>query len=197
MPQLWVVAGPNGAGKTTVADRWLTLRVQVVSPDSIAVEQGISPVQAGKAAIREQDRLLKAGESFAIDTTFSGNRELALMKRATEAGYKVNLIFVCVENTQLCQGRIIERVESGGHAVPSEDIVRRYSRSLKNLTTALDMVERVFILDNTGKKRRLLLSVENGKVKHLSNNLPQWAKDVIPERFVKSRSLGLGLGLGR
>ncbi len=192
MSQLWVVAGPNGAGKTTVADRWLTLRVQVVSPDSIAVEQGLSPIQAGKAAIREQDRLLSAGESFAIDTTFSGNRELALMKRAAEAGYKVNLIFVCVENTQLCQGRILERVESGGHTVPLEDIARRYSRSLENLTIALDMAERVFILDNTGKKRRLLLSVENGKVKHLSNNLPQWAKDAIPERFVKSRRSDLG-----
>lgn len=192
MSQLWVVAGPNGAGKTTVADRWLTLRVQVVSPDSIAVEQGLSPIQAGKAAIREQDRLLNAGESFAIDTTFSGNRELSLMKRAAEAGYKVNLIFVCVENTQLCQGRVLERVESGGHAVPPEDIARRYSRSLENLTIALDMAERVFILDNTGVKRRLLLSIENGKVKHLSNNLPQWARDAIPERFVKSRSFDLG-----
>lgn len=192
MSQLWVVAGPNGAGKTTVADRWLTLRVQVVSPDSIAMEQNLSPIQAGKATIRVQDRLLNAGESFAIDTTFSGNRELALMKRAAEAGYKVNLIFVCVESTQLCQGRVLERVESGGHAVPPEDIARRYSRSLENLTVALDLAERVFILDNTGKKRRLLLSIENGKVKHLSNNLPQWAKDAIPEHFIKSRSLDLG-----
>jgi|GEM_PF-3206861 predicted ABC-type ATPase len=51
MPQLWIVAGPNGAGKTTVADRWLASRIPVVSPDSIAIELGLSPIQAAKAAI--------------------------------------------------------------------------------------------------------------------------------------------------
>ena len=53
MPQFWVIAGPNGAGKTTVADRWLAPRIPVVSPDSIAAGHGLSPIQAGKAAVRE------------------------------------------------------------------------------------------------------------------------------------------------
>lgn len=113
MPQLWIVAGPNGAGKTTVADRWLSPRIPVVSPDALAAEEGLSPIQAGRAAVAEQERLLAANESFALDTTLSGNRELALMKRAAEAGYKVNLIFVCVESLALCQARILERTESG------------------------------------------------------------------------------------
>ena len=116
MPQLWIVAGPNGVGKTTVADRWLSPRIPVVSPDTIAELDGASPVQAGKSAVREQKRLLTEGASFGVDTTFSGNRERALMKRAADAGYKVNLVFVCVESLALCQARILERVESGGAA---------------------------------------------------------------------------------
>ncbi len=55
MPQLWIVAGPNGAGKTTLADEYLAGIVPVVSPDSIAVSQGLNPIQAGKAAILEWD----------------------------------------------------------------------------------------------------------------------------------------------
>ena len=188
MPQLWIVAGPNGAGKTTVADRWLAPRIPVVSPDAIAAQESVSPVQAGKTAIREQEQLLATGTSFGVDTTFSGNRELVLMQRAADAGYKVNLVFVCVESLALCQARILERIESGGHAVPPEDVARRYGRSLNNLTAAFVLAERVFVLDNTGEKRRLLLSVERGRVKHLSSHLPTWAKDAIPSRFVRSRS---------
>lgn len=125
MPQLWIIAGPNGAGKTTLADRWFATRIPVISPDSIAATQGLSAMQSAKAAIRAQENLLISGQSFAIDTTCSGKRELAVMRRAREAGFKVNLIFVCVESLALCQARIHERVASGGHAVPPEDVARR------------------------------------------------------------------------
>jgi len=86
MSQLWIVAGPNGAGKTTIADRWLAPRIPVVSPDAIAASNHLSPIQAGKAAIAEQERLLAAGLDFGLDTTFSGTRELSLMRRAASAG---------------------------------------------------------------------------------------------------------------
>lgn len=179
MPQLWIIAGPNGAGKTTVADRWFAPRIPVVSPDTIAVQSGIGPIRAGRMAVFEQERLLAAGASFALDTTLSGKRERVLMKRATDAGYKVNLVFICVESLSLCQARILERTESGGHAVPFADVARRYGRSLANLPAALVLAERVFVLDNTGERRRLLLSVEQGRIKHLSGNLPVWAKAVV------------------
>lgn len=192
MPQLWIIGGPNGAGKTTVADRWLALRIPVISPDSISALQGLSPVQAGRFAIQEQERLLLEGSSFVVDTTFSGKREIDLMTRADKAGYKVNLIFVCVANIALCQARIEERVNSGGHAVPAEDVIRRFDRSLANLTVAFDIAERIFVLDNTGEKRKLLLSVENGRLKHLSNNIPEWAKQAIPDSIILSRRSGLG-----
>jgi len=192
MPQLWIIGGPNGAGKTTVADRWFALRIPVISPDSISVLQELSPVRAGKFAIQEQERLLLEGASFAVDTTFSGKREIDLMMRADKAGFKVNLIFVCVVNVALCQARIEERIHSGGHAVPAEDVIRRFDRSLANLAIAFDIAERIFVLDNTGEKRKLLLSVENGRVKHLSNNIPEWAKRAIPDSIILSRRSGLG-----
>lgn len=187
MAQLWIVAGPNGAGKTTLADRWLAPRIPVVSPDAIAAFNGVSPIQAGRAAVVEQERLLADGASFALDTTFSGNRELTLMRRAAEAGYKVNVVFLCLDSVALCLARIHERIESGGHAVPAKDVARRFARSLENLSAAFDLADRVFVLDNTGEKRRLLLSVDNQRVKHLSRNLPQWAKEVIPEQMIHSR----------
>ena len=192
MPQLWIVAGPNGAGKTTIAERWLASRIPVISPDNLAAIHGLSPMQAGRAAVREQERLLASGVSFAVDTTFSGKRELDLMRRARTAGFKVNLIFICVTSAALCQVRIEERVSSGGHSVPARDVARRFERSLNNLTVALSIAERTFILDNTEEKHKLLFSIEHSRVKHLSKKMPDWAKQAIPERFIRSRGLGLG-----
>lgn len=185
MPQLWVVAGPNGAGKTTIAERWLASRIPVISPDTLAGIHGLSPLQAGKMAIREQEKLLSSRSSFAVDTTFSGNRELEMMRRAKAAGYKVNLIFICVSSPALCQARIEERISSGGHAVPAKDVARRFERSLANLKCAFDIAERIFVLDNTGESHRLILSVECGQLKHFSRNTPFWTKQAIPERFIE------------
>lgn len=192
MPQLWVVAGPNGVGKTTLADRWLAPRIPVISPDTLAAGGNLKPIQAGRAAVGEQERLLAAGDSFALDTTLSGKRELALMRRAAAAGYEVNLIFVCVDNVALCQARVLERTESGGHTVPPKDVARRYGRSLAHLPLACALAERVFVLDNTEEKRRLLLSIERDRAKHLSGSLPPWAKEAIPPRFIRSCSHDLG-----
>lgn len=192
MQQLWIVGGPNGAGKTTLADYWLAPRIPVVSPDAIATARNVSPIQAGRAALLEQERLLKEGKSFALDTTFSGNRELALMKRASQAGYKVNLIFICVDAPGVCLSRILERVQIGGHDVPDEDALRRYGRSLSNLTSAFDLADRILVLDNSGERRRLVFSYEQGRVKHMSPNLPDWAKKAIPHDILQAYSKGLG-----
>ncbi|WP_370564693.1 AAA family ATPase [Cupriavidus sp. UME77] len=122
MPQLWVIAGPNGAGKTTVADRWFASRIPVVSPDSIAAELVVSPIEAGRLAVREQEKLLAESASFAVDTTLSGKRELILMRRAKVAGYKVNLVFVGGPDPGLCIARIAQRTAAGGHWVPPPEM---------------------------------------------------------------------------
>lgn len=181
MPQLWIIAGPNGSGKTTIADRWIAPRIPVVSPDAISVTHQVGPIQSGKLAIHAQEAYLAAGADFALDTTFSGNREIAIMERAASAGYKVTLVFVCVASADLCQARVIERVAGGGHAVPSADIVRRYERSLANLTVSFSKADRVFVLDNSAMHRRLVFSYAGGSVRYMSAHLPDWARTAIPK----------------
>lgn len=118
-PQLWVIAGPNGAGKSTLADRYLIGRLAVVNPDNIAREHpGIGSIQAGKLAIRSQKQYLSAHESFAWETTLSGNRELPFMREAQSGGFKINLVFVGVRDPGISMLRVAERVAAGGHSIP-------------------------------------------------------------------------------
>jgi hypothetical protein len=126
MYQLWIVAGPNGSGKTTLTQRHLARRLPVVNPDDIALEikgqRTDSPdtnVSAGREALLRQRRFLAERRSFAVETTFSGNREIALMREAKTAGYKVNLTYLSTDSPMISVGRIKTRVRAGGHLVPT------------------------------------------------------------------------------
>jgi predicted ABC-type ATPase len=196
MPQLWIVAGPNGAGKSTLTSRYLAGRLPIVNPDTIAQELDPSNptrvrirVRAGREAIRRQEALLAQGADFAMETTLAGHRELALLPRAREAGYKVTLVYVGVDLTDTLLGRIAQRVTQGGHDIPTEDVDRRYIRSMANLGVALRNVDRAFVLDNTGQRYRLLLTLEGNRVKRLSRNLPRWAQDALPSALLQHRGL--------
>src|SRR5262245_37601654 len=125
MPQLWVVAGPNGAGKSTLTRRYLEGRLPIVNPDVIA--QRLDPVnpprarvrlQAGRETIHRQEAFLTQGIDFALETTLSGNRELELMRRAREMGYKVTLVYIGIDTPGLADVRISQRVAEGGHHIP-------------------------------------------------------------------------------
>ena len=193
MPQLWVVAGSNGAGKSTLTRRYLVGRLPIVDPDAIARELDPTDstrirvrVQAGREAIHQQEALRMARTDFAIETTLSGHREMALLRHAKEAGYKITLVYIGVNSPDMSLGRISQRVAEGGHHVPPEDVARRYSRSMANLTVALQIVDRAFVLDNSSQRRRLLLSIEHGQVKHRSRNLPRWAHDALSAALVRS-----------
>jgi|AGTN01.1.fsa_nt_gi Uncharacterized protein conserved in bacteria len=194
MHQLWIIAGPNGSGKTTLAQRHLAGRLPVLNPDEIALEidrrRPQAPdvaLQAGREALTRQRRLLAARHSFALETTFSGNRELALMRDAKAAGYKVNLVFVCLDSPQISMGRIALRVNAGGHHVPGADVQRR----LANLPEGLALADRAWLLDNTHPRMRLIASLEKGTVKSMTNALPRWVKTARLPALEQAQGLSL------
>ena len=188
-PYLWVFAGPNGAGKSTLAARYLRQRLPIVNPDVIAANLLVNALgapdilQAGKIAIHERSALLSARQSFAIETTLSGNSEIRLMREAAIAGYKVNLVFVGVGSAVVSQGRVNHRVRLGLHHVSSEDILRRYPRSMGNLPVAMRLAARTYVIDNTSKHFRLVLIRESGTTRIVAEKLSQWAVQAIPKEL--------------
>lgn len=182
MHQLWIVAGPNGTGKSSLVARHLMGKLPIINPDDIAREMASarpgagSPLEAAREALTQQRRHLADRRSFAVETTFSGHRELTLMKDAKAAGYKVNLIFVCTDSPLISIGRIAVRVAAGGHSVPAADVHRRYQRSLANLPRGLALADRTWLLDNTRRRMRLIASLERGRLKSMADILPRWVR---------------------
>ncbi len=187
-PQLWVVGGPNGAGKSTLVrvHHKLAARLQVINPDDIAF--AIDParrnetavlLRAGKEALRMRRELLASRHSFLVETTLTGQSELALMQEARTAGLKVNLAFVGLTRVEMSASRVGERVLDGGHDVPLDDIVRRFGRSMANLRIALSYADRAYLLDNAGRRHRLIYATESGRIKYQAPILPTWASTAL------------------
>jgi predicted ABC-type ATPase len=126
-----------------------------------------------------------------LETTFSGNRELALIQEAKAAGYKVNLVYLCTNSPMTSMGRIAQRVRDGGHFVPDDDVVRRYQRSLANLAAGVSAVDRAWLLDNTGERMRLVATIERGQVKSFAVALPEWVQ--VAKIPAIEQEMGIGL----
>jgi predicted ABC-type ATPase len=93
---LWFIAGPNGAGKSTRAAEFLGGLGEIVNPDEIAREMSAAPEEAlgaGRAAIDRRKELLKAGNSFSLETTLSGRTLIRLAQAAKDEGWKVGLLY--------------------------------------------------------------------------------------------------------
>lgn len=190
--QLWIFAGPNGAGKSTLVAQYVRGRMPVINPDEIGqlltLKNGLATlVQAGRIAVSQREAHLAAGDSFGIETTFTGHSELDLMRRARSAGYRVSLVFVGLDDVQLSASRVKARVRRGGHHVPLADVFRRFDRSMENLAIGLTLSDRSYVIDNSRTRRRLVLSRENGRVRHLAKAIPAWAIDAIPSEMRKPK----------
>ena len=148
MPRLLCICGPNGAGKSTFT-RTVALRdsLLVIDPDKLAAE-GLSPLAAGKAAARMARLFLQEGISFARESTLTAHFDFTLMVEARQRGYQVELVYIRLSSPALALQRVAARA-ARGHDVPVQDVLRRYDRSLANLPRAIQLADKVTILDNS------------------------------------------------
>jgi len=90
------------------------------------------------------------GESFALESTLSGKTYLTLLKDARVKGYHLQLHYLRIATVADAIERIRQRVLQGGHHVPTEDVKRRFGRSLQNLVKSyLPIADQWVIWDNT------------------------------------------------
>lgn len=140
-PTCTIVAGPNGAGKTTFATRYLSSvrgGRNFLNADAIAAE--LSPEApgrgwpaAGRVFLQRLREQIERRESFAFETTLSGRTHYRIVRELISDGWSVDLIYLWLPHVQVSVNRVAERVKHGGHNIAPEAILRRYSRSVRNL----------------------------------------------------------------
>jgi predicted ABC-type ATPase len=72
-----------------------------------------------------------------------------ILVRARAAGFFVQLFFVGNDDPQLSVERVALRVAQGGHDVPTEKIIARWSRSMELLSSAIQATDQASVFDNS------------------------------------------------
>ena len=178
-PIVVALAGPNGAGKTTFYYAHLQpAGLRFVNADLLARELNIDPYEAADLAASIRQELIRQRESFVFETVFSDpvGDKLAFLTEATAAGYTVLLCFIGTSGPEVSEERVAMRVSQGGHDVPSEKLVSRYPRILRNLREALRKLPHVWVFDNDDLRTpfRLVVVCEGGKVTEVHRPIPVW-----------------------
>ena len=155
MKKVIIIAGPNGAGKTTFARNFLPKEAQTyqfINADLIAAglspfNPGLAALKAGRIMLSEIDAVSLSGHNFAFETTLSGVHYLTQIKRWQNLGYTVKLSFIKLSTPELAIERVKSRVKQGGHDIPHETILRRFTSGLKNLEKFKLIVDSWVIFD--------------------------------------------------
>lgn len=153
-----IIAGANGSGKTTFARQLLkSLNYEFINADEIAKK--INPedvakarIAAGKEFLKEIEKSTTRGKDFIIETTLSGKYIEKIIQNLKRANYSTIITYIFLESSSLCISRVKDRILKGGHFIPNEDIIRRFSRSSINFWRIYRyLVDNWILFNNTDK----------------------------------------------
>lgn len=168
-PTLFLIGGCNGAGKTTFARRLLPMEGVELFLNADEIARGLSPlkpelaaVRAGRLLLENADDLIAKRKSFGLESTLSGKTYARLLREAKEAGFFISLHFLVVPSAEVSIERVAHRVSKGGHHVPSDDIRRRFTRSVENfLRIFLPQADEWKVWDNEKQEMKVLADSSN------------------------------------
>jgi predicted ABC-type ATPase len=125
--------------------------------------------------------LLAARKGIAFETVFSAPDKNDFVRRAIDAEYFVRVFFIGTSDPRINAARVAGRIMAGGHTVPLEKIISRYSKSMAHLAVAMRVAHRVYVYDNSvdGAEALLLARTSEGELRKVYGPLPQWIADAI------------------
>lgn len=154
--------------------------IPLLDPDAIG--KALQPTIPGTSAVAAARHVLIAAqkhihnrESFAVETTLSGQGYLRMMIDARARGFEVVLVYIGTENVELNLARIRDRVLTGGHDVPETDVRRRYLRSFQNLASVFTRADHAILFDNSTEEGYRLVAVLEPSEGQWFPPTPAWA----------------------
>ncbi|MBP1544543.1 MAG: hypothetical protein J6A16_10655 [Oscillospiraceae bacterium] len=180
MKMYTIIAGVNGVGKSSFTGVLIGESSElgvIIDTDRITAELGGDRLKGGIAAIERINRSLEMGVNFTQETTLSGVRTLKTIRRARELDYFIRLYYIGVDSAEESLRRIKNRVEKGGHDIPSEDVLRRYGKRFDDLIAVLPYCNEVRLYDNeNGFVEKA--EFKNGRLLIKGENAPDWLTEL-------------------
>lgn len=180
MNKYTIIAGVNGTGKSSfrgVLEGQGEYLGHIIDPDLIARENSFDTVRAGKQAIREIDGCLEKNISFTQETTLSGRRIERTAAQARKQGYYISLYYIGLDTLAESLQRIENRVRKGGHDIPKEDVMRRFSGRYEALRKILPYCDEVSFYDNENGFVKVA-EIRNNRFSFYNGYRPAWLREL-------------------
>lgn len=175
--ELVIIGGANGSGKTTFAKPYVkSVNYQFLNADEIAKEledKGESNVmiKAGRIFFGKLNGAISNDENIVVESTLSGTYINKISSKAKRKNYKIRIIYIFLDDPEMCIKRVGLRVIKGGHDVPEEDIVRRFYRSKNNFWDNLVQLSDSWILLYNGEQGFQPVAIGESKEINVSNKI--------------------------
>ena len=165
-----IIAGPNGAGKIMFAPEYSPkearcpdfINVDLIAADLSPFNPARAAIQAGRIMLSEIERRVRKRESFAFETTLSGNVYARMIPAWRNSGYRVRLIFLSLLDAEMAISRVATRVAQGGHHVSNAVIRRRFDAGRRNFQNVYaHLVDTWEWYDNSSNKPQLISAGPN------------------------------------
>ena len=165
-----MVAGPNGAGKSTLVEAGVVSHALGTGLVSLNADVRARAIRAAapatpdislRAAIEtdaEVMRCIDAGVDFLVETVLSSDKYLDDIERARALGYRFGLIYVALATPEDAVRRVTLRRAMGGHDVPTDRVIARWSRSLAMLRRVAPRAHVLYVFDNTATSGPVLIA---------------------------------------
>lgn len=167
MKEFTIVAGAVGVGKSSFIGALAPLKNslgEIIADDD-------------KTAVRRIQSCLDDGADFTLESTLPGENTLAIIKTATEKGYRITLYYIAVNSVEESLRRISNRVRKGGRSVSAEKVRRSYLHHFEVLPLILPYCDSARFYDNENGFR-YVAEYRNGEIIHDENYCPDWLKEL-------------------
>ena len=130
-----------------------------------------------KTAVRRIQSCLDDGADFTLESTLSGENTIAVIKTATEKGYRITLYYIAVNSVEESLRRISNRVCKGGRNVSAKEVRQSYLHRFEVLPLILPYCDSARFYDNENGFR-YVAEYRNGEITHAENYCPDWLKEM-------------------
>lgn len=147
-PVILVFAGPNGSGKSTIT-KYVEIIPPYINADDVKKSNQCSDLEAAIKAEELREKALSKKSNFTFETVLSTERNLLLLKRAKAQGYFIKCIYVLTADPMINVMRVKSRFAAGGHDVPQDKILSRYTKALNLIPELVQVCDIFHLYDNS------------------------------------------------
>ena len=200
-PNTFIFAGANASGKSTYIAHLLEHKIiygEYINPDLILKEELRldetleNYLKAFEIADKKREDAIKHKRDMIIETVFSTQSKIDLVKKLKETGYNVTLFFTATESSDINVLYLKNRVENGGHDVPIKKLLDRRERGFKNIKEAIDnnLIDCIIFTDNSiiGQPPQIIKSLYKQKICFINDN---FNRDITWIDKVVDRDIGI------